>query len=113
MNKRTIVVFLALCQFCIANLAFAQRKDDVVKTEHAQIGIVEDKNTKYQHTTHPDAQWYPEAAFGMFIHWGISSIKEFDLSWPMMAGTQIGWRAANNRMDSTEVKNIMDSGDYF
>lgn len=65
--------------------------------------------TSYQRTVHPDAQWYPEAGFGMFIHWSISSVKELDLSWPMRAGTQIGWRAANNRLSADSVKKIMDS----
>lgn len=69
--------------------------------------------TSYQRTTHPDAQWYPEAGFGMFIHWSISSVKELDLSWPMRAGTQVGWRPANNRLSADSVKKIMDSGNYF
>lgn len=95
----------------------AQKKEtqkeeaDRVKMEHAQIGIVEDKKTGYKHTTNPGAQWFPQAAFGMFIHWSIASIKEVDLSWPMMAGTQIGWRSP--RMDSAQVQKIMESGDFF
>jgi alpha-L-fucosidase len=31
----------------------------------------------------------------------------------MMAGTQIGWRAANNKMDPIEVRKFIQSGDYF
>lgn len=116
MKKAYTAIKLFLC-FSLSVLSghiFGQEKEtDRVKMEHEQIGIVEDKNSTYQHTTHPDAQWYPQAAFGMFIHWGISSIKEIDLSWPMMAGTQIGWRSADDRLSPDEVKKIMDSGDYF
>lgn len=37
------------------------------------------------HTTHPDAQWYPEAELGVFVHWGISSVHgNIDISWSMM-----------------------------
>ena len=37
------------------------------------------------HTTHPDAQWYPEAKLGVFVHWGISSVHgNIDISWAMM-----------------------------
>ena len=36
------------------------------------------------HTTHPDAQWYPKAELGLFVHWGISSVHgNVDLSWGM------------------------------
>ncbi len=36
--------------------------------------------------THPDAQWFPKAGFGVFIHWGIAAVGEVgDLSWSMLA----------------------------
>jgi len=36
--------------------------------------------------THPDAQWFPEAGLGLFIHWGIASVgASGDLSWGMLA----------------------------
>ncbi|MFL9484963.1 alpha-L-fucosidase [Chitinophagaceae bacterium LWZ2-11] len=117
--KRTSKILSSLCLFLtgISYQASAQQSKkeeaDRVKMEHAQIGIVEDKKTGYKHTENPGAQWYPQAGFGLFVHWSIASVKEIDLSWPMMAGTQIGWRGANNRMDSAEVKKIMDSGDFF
>jgi len=35
--------------------------------------------------THPGAAWFPDAAFGLFIHWGISAADgNYDLSWGMM-----------------------------
>lgn len=34
---------------------------------------------------HPDAQWFPKAGLGLFIHWGIASVDGYlDLSWGMM-----------------------------
>jgi len=114
MKKRNLMYALIACfsLLCGINGAFAQNKEaDKVKIEHAQIGIVEDAKAGYKHTTHPGAQWFPQAGLGMFIHWSIASIKQIDLSWPMMAGTQIGWRSP--KMDSASVKKIMDSGNYF
>ncbi len=112
---RKIVFFSFLLSFFVVN---AQKNDskkdeDRVKMEHAQIGIMEDAASGYKQSTHPSAQWFAGAGFGMFIHWSISSIREIDLSWPMMAGTQIGWRPSNNKMDSAEVRKIIQSGDYF
>ncbi len=37
-------------------------------------------------TKHPDAQWFPEASFGLFLHWGIHSVDGIDPSWSMMKG---------------------------
>jgi len=97
----------------ISSPIFAQEKEnDQVKMQHAQLGIKEDKSGTYSHTTNPGAQWFPDAGFGLFIHWSIASVKEIDLSWPMMQGTQIGWRGANDRLDPIEVKKIMDSKNY-
>jgi len=42
-------------------------------------------------TAHPDAQWFPEAGLGLFLHWGISSVHGgIDLSWGMMHGMGSG-----------------------
>ncbi|WP_322607503.1 alpha-L-fucosidase [Pontiella agarivorans] len=46
------------------------------------------KNGKLQvkkpHTTHPDAQWWPQAGLGIFMHWGI--VSEFEPSGEAWAG---------------------------
>lgn len=35
---------------------------------------------------HPEAQWFPDAGLGLFIHWGLASVKaDGDLSWCMLA----------------------------
>lgn len=40
----------------------------------------------FQRTTHPDAQWFPQAGLGLFINWGISCVGgQSDISWSMMA----------------------------
>lgn len=58
-----------------------------VAGQHAIIGNASTplENIDYVRTTHPGAQWFPEAGLGLFIHWGISSVLgQYDLSWGMM-----------------------------
>lgn len=89
-----------------------QTEADRVKMEHAAIGIDDSQpQNAYKRTTNPGAQWYPEAGFGMFIHWSISSVKELDLSWPMMAGTQIGWSSKKPSQDS--INRFIANDDFF
>ncbi|MCD2425408.1 alpha-L-fucosidase [Niabella pedocola] len=113
MKKRILLSVLSMLWYS-ATLSAQQKEqqeDEKVKMEHAQIGITEDLKTSYKRTAHPDAQWYPQAGFGMFIHWGISSVKELDLSWPMMAGTQIGW--SSNKPSQDSVDRFIAAGDFF
>ena len=35
---------------------------------------------------HPEAQWFPDAGFGLFVHWGISSVDGINISWSMRPG---------------------------
>lgn len=38
----------------------------------------------FQRTQHPDAQWFPEAGMGLFMHWGIHSVAALNPSWAMI-----------------------------
>ena len=38
----------------------------------------------FARTTHADAQWYPDAGLGLFMHWGIHSVKGVQPSWAMI-----------------------------
>jgi alpha-L-fucosidase len=64
-----------------------QLRRDEVKEEHAALGLLVDAiKQERPHTEHPDAQWFPEAGLGLFIHWGLASVKAINISWPMMKG---------------------------
>ena len=39
---------------------------------------------EFKRTTHPDAQWYPKASLGLFMHWGIHSVAGIQPSWAMI-----------------------------
>lgn len=78
---------LALLLCCAGLPVFAQT-DDVATAQHtilgqnsAQAGVsVSTRNT------HPDAQWFPEDGFGLFIHFGLAAVHGgIDLSWGMYA----------------------------
>lgn len=64
--------------------------DQSVSGEHSQIGIVAARQSN-EHTRHPDAQWFPDAGLGLFIHWDQGSVQELETSWPMMAGRGRSW----------------------
>ncbi|NNM87599.1 MAG: glycoside hydrolase, partial [Phycisphaerae bacterium] len=72
--------------------------------QHAALGMkASPANT---HTTHPEAQWFPRAGLGLFIHWGIASVHGgIDLSWGMIANTP--WDAA------AQGKNKITPEDYW
>jgi alpha-L-fucosidase len=62
------------------------RSEDIepVKAQHGGINLGQQRAD--EHTSHPDAQWYPEAGLGLFIHWGICTVKGLNISWSMIDG---------------------------
>ncbi len=60
-------------------------ENEIVAAQHAAIGnLPTESGSAYRRTEHPDAQWF-SGSLGLFIHWGISSVKgSGDLSWGMM-----------------------------
>jgi len=53
----------------------------------AQAAVLQQSGQKpSSQNTRAEAQWFPDAGLGLFIHWGIASVKgEGDLSWCMLA----------------------------
>jgi alpha-L-fucosidase len=97
------------CSFLFAALDTnaQQNKDkETVKSEHSMIDMAEEK--KATHSMHADAQWYPEAGLGLFIHWGLSSVRNLDISWPMIPGRPL----VNKKLDSTELLRVVTQKDF-
>lgn len=97
-----------------ASLAHAAEITDA-KAQHAAIGISDEPIGKLcPHTDHPDAQWFPQAGFGFFLHWGLSCVfdekgkRVGDLSWPMIAGA---WKN-KTFTDPAEQTRIIKEGDW-
>src|SRR5271170_6316416 len=88
-NGTFIAVALAMCVSPLiaaaADAPSTAKDKDTVSTEHNMIGAAEDK-TNAIHTMNPDAQWYPDAGFGLFLHWGIASVSARNISWSMIPG---------------------------
>lgn len=89
------------------------RADEVAKGQHAAIGVVETKQSS-KHTEHPDAQWFPEAGLGLFLHWDEGSVRTLETSWPMIAGTGLSWAKPPRviRDDPAEFARIVREKDY-
>src|SRR3954466_2770901 len=78
-----------------------------VDAEHGMIGAAEDKNFS-AHNMHPDAQWYPEAGLGLFLHWGVSSVRAMNISWPMIPGRPL----ANKKLTPAELERVLKEKDF-
>src|SRR5207248_3035014 len=89
---------------CLRAAEQSSKKSDsaTVKSEHDTIGV--GKEEAGSHTTHPDAQWFPDAGFGLFIHWGVASVKASNISWPMIPGRAL---AAKSIDDPAERERII------
>jgi alpha-L-fucosidase len=104
---KTNALFLALSIGATITL-YSQDKNKTVSAEHGMISNAEEKSPAGTHSRHPDAQWYPDAALGLFIHWGLSSVKDLDASWPMIPGRAL----ANKLLDSLELIRVVREKDY-
>ncbi len=88
--------------------AAGRSETQAVRGEHAAIGNAEERH-RMAHTTHPDAQWFGEAAFGLFIHWGVASVRAMNISWPMIPGRPL----AEKRIESADERaRIVRESDY-
>lgn len=99
-----LTTFIVLAAFS----SFAQNKEnETAKVEHSMINVVE-KAAGTNPSKHPDAQWYPEAGLGLFIHWGLSSVRDLDASWPMITG----WGLSSIKLDSAEMARVIRERHY-
>lgn len=74
--KSLFATLLALCTIA--------RADQAADSQAAALGQLSQK--PISSNTHPDAQWFPDAGLGLFIHWGIASVgASGDISWGMLA----------------------------
>jgi alpha-L-fucosidase len=78
---RAFSAAILLAPLLIATTGFADPAAD------AQAAALEQASQKPQSSNrHPDAQWFPDAGLGLFIHWGLASVgASGDLSWGMLA----------------------------
>jgi alpha-L-fucosidase len=109
-----ILTLMIAGSITLAPAALAQEKSQsgaadkqTVKEEHAGIGVEATKPAS-THTLHPDAQWFPETGLGLFLHWGISSVRGMNISWPMIPGRAL----AKSKVSAAERERIIRESDY-
>ena len=78
-----VLVFSCLCAtvFAAENVA-----DDPLREMalDALRELDEVEAVPFERTDHPNAQWFPQAGFGLFMHWGIHSVAGIQPSWSMI-----------------------------
>ncbi len=83
MAKKTT---LSLTMFLAIGIVFLSAVDakaqDDKQSEGEDLNLSSKVVTRPERTTHPDAQWFPDAGLGLFMHWGINSAHpETGSSW--------------------------------
>ncbi|MHC5068575.1 MAG: alpha-L-fucosidase, partial [Planctomycetota bacterium] len=69
-----------LTALAMAATAAEQLTPAQARALYADMSVVHD-HTPFKPTAHPDAQWFGNAGFGLFIHWGIHSTAAVNPSW--------------------------------
>ncbi len=98
--------------------SWADEYSDRARAALAQLETV--AAVPFERTEHPGAQWFPEAGFGLFIHWGIHSTAGIEPSWSMMKNCpwqtdyidHLGWTKYNNREAYYSLAREFDPSDY-
>jgi len=67
----------------------ANRKE--VEAEHELVGNtkLDPRALEASRTRHPDAQWFPDAGLGLFLHWDIGSVRPIGISLSMIPGRKM------------------------
>lgn len=77
-------------------IEMAQDKAELeVKGQHEAIKVAKISEKTGLYNPDPRASWFPEAGIGLFLHWGISTVRAtLDLSWGMICGWEFAGRTA-------------------
>ena len=104
--KQTLMLLAALLASSLGLAADNTPSDqDIVKAEHANIGMGTGP-IKILKNSHPDAQWFGDAGLGLFIHWGIASVRAINISHPMIAYLPRGPISAEKRERLLKTKDF-------
>jgi alpha-L-fucosidase len=72
------ILFFCACLLGLSAQEIAYNADDAFDLMQSTEPL------PFARNTHPDAQWFPEAGLGLFVHWGIHSVAALDPSWAML-----------------------------
>ncbi|MFC1539184.1 alpha-L-fucosidase [Candidatus Latescibacterota bacterium] len=124
MKKNLMLLFLS-CIVIFSIIYSLSCADDSAETyiklsQEALANLETVQPVPFKRTNHPDAQWFPEAGFGLFLHWGIHSVKGLEPSWAMMKNCPwqadyidyLGWTKYNNRDSYYTLRNEFNPANY-
>lgn len=74
------VIVMTVCCCC----SRSSDKGNELSGEEIVAAIKSMGKPEFKRTDHPDAQWFPDAGFGLFMHWGIHSVAGLQPSWAMI-----------------------------
>lgn len=66
-------------------------------------------NQKFGHNRHPDAQWFPDAGLGLFLHWDQSSVRALSISDCKCGGILLN---PNIKLSPADCARIVREKDY-
>lgn len=81
-------ILLTGCLIAVLCIPSAAQTDDVASAQHLILGQQASGSSSMEtrKNTHTDAQWFPDAGLGLFVHIGIAAVHGgIDLSWSMLA----------------------------
>ncbi len=76
---------ILISSFLVMVFFFSKAQKPYKYTESEAFSLIKTiEGTPFKRNNHPNAQWFPEAGLGLFIHWGIHSVAALDPSWTMI-----------------------------
>ncbi len=83
--KKIGVLFVMLFSQFIFSQEFVDYKVDEIQAQEAHQLFFSPKPESISFPSNAEgAQWFSEASFGLFMHWGIHSVNALDPSWTMV-----------------------------
>lgn len=105
----SLLLVSSICVLSATGMKGENQGSSIVKQEHSEIGIPTVKDPARVHTAHPDAQWFPDAGFGLFLHWSPCSVLKMNISHTMIPGRALGKKRIT---DPAERERIIREQDY-
>jgi len=86
MKKQISCQILSLILLCLSPLRAQNSSNSADEADLQASALRQSIRANTGSNKHPDAQWFPQAGLGLFIHWGmVSQLGSGDLSWCMLA----------------------------
>jgi alpha-L-fucosidase len=87
---RILVSLFVYCLILAASAAPAKEDPYHALSLQALEKLKSAPDIPFARTVDPEAMWFPDAGFGLFMHWGIHSVAGIQPSWAIMEGYPYG-----------------------